>query len=45
MEKIHKTGSSVVGTYTYDIAFTKMSLTIQYARQNGFPLQCELQEV
>ena len=45
MELVHKTGSAVVGTYTYDIALTRVNLTIKIARENGFPLHCEMQEI
>lgn len=45
MELVHKTGSAVVGTYTYDIALTRVNLTIKIARENGFPLRCEMQEI
>lgn len=44
MEKVHTEGKGVVGVFPYDIANTKAKLTIQLARKNGFPLQCELQE-
>lgn len=42
MEKVHKTGSAVVGIYTYDIACTRVRMTINTARANGFPLRCEV---
>lgn len=41
MEKVHKTGSAVVGVYTYDIAVTRAQMTIDAARENGFPLRCD----
>lgn len=41
MESVHKTGSGVAGVYTYDIAVTRASITVQMARQQGFPLRCE----
>jgi ATP-dependent Clp protease adaptor protein ClpS len=41
MEKVHTTGSAVVGVYTYDIAVTRAQLTIDAARENGFPLRCD----
>lgn len=44
MELVHKTGSAVVGTYTYDIALTRVNLTIKIAREHGFPLRCEMRE-
>lgn len=44
METVHQKGSAVVGTYTYDIALTRVNLTVKIARENGFPLRCEMQE-
>jgi ATP-dependent Clp protease adaptor protein ClpS len=44
MEKIHKTGSAVVGVYAYDIGATYVALVKDAARKNGFPLRCELEE-
>jgi ATP-dependent Clp protease adaptor protein ClpS len=44
MEKIHKTGSAIVGIYTYDIATSLAQLTIKNARANGFPLRCVVEE-
>ncbi len=44
MEKVHVQGAAVVGTYTYDIAVTRVNLTMKIARQQGFPLRCELKE-
>lgn len=41
---IEKNGSSVVGSYPYDIAATKVSITIKDARENGFPLKCKIEE-
>lgn len=42
MEKIHTTGSAVIGVYTYDIAETLASLATARARQAGFPLRIEV---
>ncbi len=44
MEKVHKTGSAVVGIYTYDIAQTRVQITLHNAREYGFPLRCEVEE-
>lgn len=41
MEKVHVSGSAVVGVYTYDIAMTRVQMTTESARSNGFPLRCE----
>ena len=43
MMQVHENGSSVVGTYTYDIAVSRTNLTIQVARKNGFPLRVEVE--
>ena len=43
MEQIHESGSAVVGTYTFDIASTRVAITIQRARKEGFPLRCEME--
>lgn len=39
MLEVHKTGKSVVGIYTYDIAVSKRIQAEKYAEQNGFPLK------
>ncbi len=44
METVHVFGSAEVGTYAYDIAVTRVSLTMQSARKQGFPLQCKIEE-
>lgn len=44
MEKVHREGSALVGIYTYDIAVTRVNLTMKIARENGFPLRCEMRE-
>lgn len=44
MEKVHKTGSAVVGSYTYDIALSRTNLATQMARKNGFPLRVEIEQ-
>lgn len=45
METVHRTKSAVVGVYPYDIAATRVALTINDARANGYPLRCELEAV
>jgi len=44
MLSIHKTGSGVAGIYTYDIASTRADIAVRMARQQGFPLRCEIQK-
>lgn len=36
-------GSSVIGTYAYDIAVSLCDLTKTVARKNGFPLRVEVE--
>ncbi|MCQ2575247.1 MAG: ATP-dependent Clp protease adaptor ClpS [Treponema sp.] len=43
MNKVHEEGSAVVGTYTYDIAVSRVNLTRSLAKQNGFPLRVEIE--
>ncbi len=42
MLKVHKSGSSIIGTYPYDIAATRVYLTKMKARQQEFPLRVEM---
>ena len=44
MLSVHKTGSGVAGIYTYDIASTRAQIAVSMARQQGFPLRCEIQK-
>lgn len=43
METVHRTGSAVIGVYTYDVASTRSELTKKEARKAGFPLRVELE--
>ncbi len=43
MMKVHEEGSAVIGTYTYDIAVSRMNLTRVLAKKNGFPLRVEIE--
>lgn len=43
MQHIHKNGSCVIGTYTYDIAVSRANLTKSIARKNGYPLKVEVE--
>lgn len=45
MENVHKSGSAVVGIYTYDIAATRAEITVRRARAAGFPLQVEVKSL
>jgi ATP-dependent Clp protease adaptor protein ClpS len=43
MSTVHKKGSAIVGTYTYDIAATRVVVTRNLARKEGFPLRVEME--
>ena len=45
MLQIHNEGSAVCGIYTRDVAETKVAQVTEYARQNGHPLRCSMEEV
>jgi len=44
MLDVHRRGSGVCGTYSYDIARTKVARVLALARQQEFPLKCTLEE-
>ncbi len=44
MLKVHNEGVGLAGVYPKDIAETKVSQVINYARQHQHPLQCVLEE-
>lgn len=44
MMKIHLEGSAVVGTYSKDIAQSKAQLTMQLAKDEGYPLKVTVKE-
>lgn len=44
MLDVHRKGKGVVGTYTYDIAATKINRVHEMARENGFPLKCIMEK-
>jgi ATP-dependent Clp protease adaptor protein ClpS len=39
MWQVHREGTGIAGIYSYDVAASKVQLTIQMARGKGFPLQ------
>ena len=45
MLKIHIDGEAVCGTYSYDVAQTKVSQVIEYSRKSDQPLMSVLREV
>ena len=44
MLHVHQKGVGVCGIYTYEIAETKVTQTVDYARKNQHPLQCTLEK-
>ena len=45
MLKIHIDGEAVCGTYSYDVAQTKVSQVIDFSRKNEQPLMSVIREV
>ncbi len=45
MLQVHTKGSDVCGIYPLDIAETKVSQVLDLAKEQGHPLQCNMQEV
>ena len=45
MLKIHIDGEAVCGTYSFDVAQTKVSQVIEYSRKNDQPLISVLREI
>jgi len=45
MLKIHMDGKAVCGSYSYDVAQTKVTQVIDYSRKNEQPLMCVLREL
>lgn len=44
MLNVHKGGKAVVGSYSYDIARTKIAETTSLAREEGFPFKVTMEE-
>ena len=44
MLHVHRRGVGVCGTYTYEVAETKVNLVMDYARKNEHPLQCTMEK-
>ena len=44
MLKVHNEGRGTCGIFSKDVARTKVELVISYARSEGHPLQCVMEE-
>ena len=44
MMQVHTRGRAVCGTYTYEVAETKVGAVRELAKEEGFPLQASLEE-
>lgn len=45
MLNVHKKGVGVAGTYTRDVAETKVAVVHELSRKNEHPLKCTMEEV
>lgn len=45
MMQVHKDGSGRVGSYSYDIAYTKSTRTMELARKLQFPLKTTVEKL
>jgi ATP-dependent Clp protease adaptor protein ClpS len=45
MLHVHHHGVGICGTYPYEVAETKVTQVIEFARQNQHPLQCTMEKV
>lgn len=43
MLTVHKRGVAVVGVFSYEVAETKVTQVMDFARQNQHPLQCTME--
>ena len=44
MLHVHQKGVGVCGVYTFEVAETKVTQVMDFARQNGHPLQCTMEK-
>lgn len=44
MLHVHRRGVGICGVYTYEIAETKVTQVVDYARRHQHPLQCTLEK-
>ena len=45
MLDIHRRGVGICGTYTHEVAETKVETVHELASQRGFPLKCSIEKV
>jgi ATP-dependent Clp protease adaptor protein ClpS len=43
MLQVHQKGAGIAGTFSYEIAETKVHQVNQYAKQNRYPLKCTME--
>lgn len=44
MLHVHQKGVGVCGVYTFEVAETKVTQVMDFAQQNGHPLQCTMEK-
>ena len=44
MLHVHRRGIGICGVFTYEIAETKVTQVVEYARKHQHPLQCTLEK-
>jgi ATP-dependent Clp protease adaptor protein ClpS len=44
MLHVHQKGVGICGVYTYEVAESKVTQVIDFARQNNHPLQCTMEK-
>ena len=44
MLHVHQKGVGICGVYTFEVAETKVTQVMDFARQHGHPLQCTLEK-
>jgi len=45
MMKVHQEGEAAVGSYSYDIAYSKLRMATEMAEAEGYPFRLSLREV